>query len=904
MAIIYGKAISIGYSSSKPSGGGGGLYSIWLTIPAVATSVTFTAVKGDVSVASTYISNIGAAKITLPETDYEGDWTVSGTVGGKTASQTVTVTSDKNDYFVDMRNDFIPLSGELKVGNLVTFDDKSWRVVHQEGTHWYLAAEEIYSLTAFGSNTTYKGSTLATVAANYQTQQLSATALEYCNNVTVNGVTNKVFVPSYEQVNGGFEYYNSNARRICQYNDANQYWWTSSPDSSSTVYFVRADGSIFSSSPSLSGGFRPHVCINFGYYDVGFDFTYTGKYKTRPDGVVELLSSGDITFNDNVDIDLFLVGGGAGGAENTDITYSAGGGGGSGYTQTIREFAASGSYQIVIGEGGAINKNGGNTQFGSTIQVFGGTPYTYANYTNGGSGGSGGGGAVYSSTASNYGIGGTNGSDGSKGYSSDSSSTTFLAGLGQGLPTHEFNEELGKLYAGGGAGGRVSSTQLINLGGNGGGGNGAWTNTNDTSPFVQATAGKENTGSGGGGYATSKNTKASAINAHGAAGGSGIVCIRKSKPISTDIPLTGTLAVGNLVIFDDKAWRVVHNDGTKWYLGSYISLYSTPFGSNTTYKGSTLAKCCDTYLSNFSKVAKNYMVNITVENVTNKVFIPTHDQVFNTSTGFEYYKTAANRICGIVQGQYYSWWISTPNGSYVYAVSSSGVATSTAPTSSFAFRPHICIDTSLSSSATKTLSGTWTFNDTVNAPSTTLQQSINFTAYNKSMIYIKATPDPFTIVYGETASTNHVVYNTTSKWNYSIAGLQKVTFTSEQEVSDEFYEWFTANATGGSEPVIPDNTITAGTWKFKDIPATINGASQINMSQIFTFQSKGYTFAKMSIAGGLILYHLSATTSTGDQAYSQSGHTWTTNMQTIILPENQTVSEEFYTWFIANTTKQ
>lgn len=85
----------------------------------------------------------------------------------------------------------------------------------------------------------------------------------------------------------------------------------------------------------------------------------------------------------------------------------------------------------------------------------------------------------------------------------------------------------------------------------------------------------------------------------------------------------------------------------------------------------------------------------------------------------------------------------------------------------------------------------------MNAPSTTLQQSINFTAYNKSMIYIKATPDPFTIVYGETASTNHVVYNTTSKWNYSIAGLQKVTFTSEQEVSDEFYEWFTTNATEG-----------------------------------------------------------------------------------------------------------
>ena len=42
-------------------------------------------------------------------------------------------------------------------------------------------------------------------------------------------------------------------------------------------------------------------------------FTYTGNYKVRDDGVVELLTSGTIVFLEPKVIDLFMVGGGAGG---------------------------------------------------------------------------------------------------------------------------------------------------------------------------------------------------------------------------------------------------------------------------------------------------------------------------------------------------------------------------------------------------------------------------------------------------------------------------------------------------------------------------------------------------------------------------------------------------------------
>ena len=234
--------------------------SIWVTVPSVAYNTTFSATKGSITVYSSYVSSLGKAKIELPGSDYTGTWTISGTFNGKTDSKQVTVTEDTNDYFVELV--FIPISGTVAVGNLVTFDNKEWRVVHQEGTHWYLGLAEMTETTSFGSNNTYKGSTLANKCVSWQSSNLSATALEYCNDVTVNNVTNKVFIPSYEQVDGGFSYYNSNTNRICNLNGSAQYWWTSSPSSGGGVYYVSSDGAVGNClSPSYSYGFRPHVCI-------------------------------------------------------------------------------------------------------------------------------------------------------------------------------------------------------------------------------------------------------------------------------------------------------------------------------------------------------------------------------------------------------------------------------------------------------------------------------------------------------------------------------------------------------------------------------------------------------------------------------------------------------------------
>lgn len=761
MAIIYGNAISIGYATSGSSVGG--TYSIWLTLPVVAASTTFTAVKGDVSVESKYISSIKAAKITLPADNPEGDWTITGTAGGKTVSKTVTVKSGIVDYFVDFRNDFIPLVGDLAVGNLVTFDNKEWRVVHQEGTHWYLAAKDIYSLTSFSTGgLAYKNSTLANVAATYESEQLSDIAKEYCIDVTVENVTAKVFVPNYNWVNGGFEYYNSNTNRICNYNGSGRAWWMSDRyGTSDGIRYVYATGETTgSSTPTLGNGFRPHICIK--YCPNGFDFTYTGTYNIRDDGVVELLTSGDFVISETTKLDAFLVGGGGAGNGSDNSGASAGGGGG--YTKTLTKIILQQgtSYPISIGAGGAHSTSstsyfglgGGNTTaFGATVN--GGQPTTSTGA--GGNGGSGGGGTTKQG-----------GSDGSNGLSSGA----YIGGKGQGTTTREFGEPTGKLYAAGGGGGISDNTTTGIAGGDGGGGMGG-------TYAVNGQDGVANTGSGGGGKGSNKNL-------HAGSGGSGIVCIRLHKETSPiTIPLTGDLAVGNTVTYDDKSFIVVHNEGTKWYLAS-----STIIENCTS---TVLTTKCTEYLSNFSSTAQNYMVAQTIDSYTGKVFLPSRAQL---NSGFTYYKNNANRICRY-NGEASYWWALTSSSSgYNDSVDSDGAISSNHYSVTLGFRPHICIDPSLSGE-TITLAGTWMFNDPLSAPESLINEYINFTG--KEMV--TSTPRNFT---GARISTTQfdatptgalpiVVYKFAEKtW---VNKYKYLTFPTDATASDEFITWLKANAT-------------------------------------------------------------------------------------------------------------
>lgn len=288
-------------------------------------------------------------------------------------------------------------------------------------------------------------------------------------------------------------------------------------------------------------------------------FTYTGNYNIRKDGVVELLTSGTIMFLEPKVIDVFMVGGGAGGSEPPEggaSGYSAYPGGAGGYTRTIRRLsvAANTSIPVTVGAGGTVTNGypwtasaGGSSGFnnltvsGAVVRSsIGNIPSAKTN------GGSGGGGGVTSN--SDYGSGGSDGADGEAGYSSYDGSRP-VGGSGQGFTTREFGEAEGKLYAGGGGGGRGISSQqpVTSMGGSGGGGTGGWFASSTL--FQAAAAGVANTGGGGGGGARGANVIELGY-ARGASGGSGIVCFREAAGLPE---LAGTWVLNERLYYPDSA---------------------------------------------------------------------------------------------------------------------------------------------------------------------------------------------------------------------------------------------------------------------------------------------------------------------------------------------------------------
>lgn len=145
-------------------------------------------------------------------------------------------------------------------------------------------------------------------------------------------------------------------------------------------------------------------------------FTYTGQYNQRDDGVVELLTSGTITFLNPGVIDIFCVGGGGRGGNPNSLyvgTFYGAGGGAGGYTATARKQAVTGSYNITIGDGSTRSDvAGGMTSFGALLSAAGGNSghvgavnsSTSNDVLTGKDGGSGSGGGVTSTSDSNYGL--------------------------------------------------------------------------------------------------------------------------------------------------------------------------------------------------------------------------------------------------------------------------------------------------------------------------------------------------------------------------------------------------------------------------------------------------------------------------------------------------------------------
>lgn len=154
------------------------------------------------------------------------------------------------------------VDGAIALGSVVTMGGYEWIVCHLDytGAAVYLITKDVISTTQFGSSNAYSRSTAASVAKTFE-NNLDSSVTDNLLTRTVLGVTQKVHLPTYDQMNGGFGYFTTNDLRVAYLNGAAQTYWTASPTGSSRVYYVATDGTLNDYYPSTASGFRPCVAL-------------------------------------------------------------------------------------------------------------------------------------------------------------------------------------------------------------------------------------------------------------------------------------------------------------------------------------------------------------------------------------------------------------------------------------------------------------------------------------------------------------------------------------------------------------------------------------------------------------------------------------------------------------------
>lgn len=209
---------------------------------------------------------------------------------------------------------------------------------------------------------------------------------------------------------------------------------------------------------------------------------------------------------------------------------------------------------------------------------------------------------------------------------------------------------------------------------------------------------------------------------------------------------------------------------------------------------------------------------------------------------------------------------------------------------------------------TVTLSaGTYKFVDSPGGFTSTndhYQADINFTSkpYDNGNTYIDIDayysdgPDYWTMYYHVTEISPAIAYNSSTGWEDE--EYKTITLSTDQQVSQEFYTWFTANTN-------KVYTLEAGTYKWKD---SVDVPDTVGETYSFSFTCNNVDYNSMETTGGLsaggLWYDTAHVVSVGDDAKWSN---WINDAyKTITLTTSQTVSAEFYDWAITqgNLVKQ
>lgn len=150
-----------------------------------------------------------------------------------------------------------PKLSDLVVGNTINWAGHDWIVSHVTSTAAYLTLKDLSSRSTWNN--------LQSACSDYA-NRFTEEQKACLKSVTAGNTHGIVFVATYDQMNGGFSYFNSNSRR-----NIGSYYWTSTEHYTYpyNAYIVGLNGGIdfFGEDKSAPNGFRPSVCIDLTLYE-------------------------------------------------------------------------------------------------------------------------------------------------------------------------------------------------------------------------------------------------------------------------------------------------------------------------------------------------------------------------------------------------------------------------------------------------------------------------------------------------------------------------------------------------------------------------------------------------------------------------------------------------------------
>lgn len=223
------------------------------------------------------------------------------------------------------------------------------------------------------------------------------------------------------------------------------------------------------------------------------------------------------------------------------------------------------------------------------------------------------------------------------------------------------------------------------------------------------------------------------------------------------------------------------------------------------------------------------------------------------------------------------------------------------PTKAGAYSDVMTFGVSVSTNlpAQPTVSGIWVLN---NNPTNggLFSEDVNFTANGENFTYMSI--DAIALRYSGNRAYNVTVDQWTNE-NYKIVDFG----TAAQTVSQEFYDWLTANATQQVAHTV------SGVWVFNETitqPSDTTWNYPVNFSSEYFEESIACTGFRFELeykefGSPFLCYIVGANTYTGVYDFSTSSWLFGDETRTVDFgATEQTVSADFYTWLTANATKQ